>query len=301
VSGGNNIVINWNAVPGATGYRIYMANQPGVMKASYLSLAGGQLFDLAGNTATTHTRAGAATGTYYLVVTAISADGESAESAEVSVTVSGTTFTANLETGFNLIGNSLDLTINVPATFGSPEAPVAGVTENVVTVWKWNAADGRWAFHSPQLTVAANAAYAAGKGYDVLTAIGAGEGYWVNSISQIALPAQTGAEFNWDPAAFGNLSPGFNLIAHTSERTPSEFNSDISATPPAPGTIPTDNFLSLWMWDAAAAKWYFYSPLLESTGGLQAVKDYADSHFYLHFQDYSRKIGLGAGFWVNRP
>ncbi|MBI3042930.1 MAG: hypothetical protein HYY78_08910 [Betaproteobacteria bacterium] len=75
----------------------------------------------------------------------------------------------------------------------------------------------------------------------------------------------------------------------------------MSETPPSPGVIPTDNFVSLWAWDALAGTWYFYSPLLEASGGLPAVKAYADSHFYRHFQDYNKTLGIGTGFWVNKP
>jgi hypothetical protein len=75
----------------------------------------------------------------------------------------------------------------------------------------------------------------------------------------------------------------------------------MSQVPPAPGTIPTDNLLTLWAWDAAAGNWYFYSPLLEASGGLAAVKAYADGKSYLHFQDYGKTLGIGTGFWVNRP
>ena len=64
--------------------------------------------------------------------------------------------------------------------------------------------------------------------------------------------------------------------------------------------IPTNNFVSLWVWDAAAGRWYFYSPLLESSGGLPAVKAYANSHNYLHFQDFGKTLGIGTGFWVNK-
>ena len=39
----------------------------------------------------------------------------------------------------------------------------------------------------------------------------------------------------------------------------------------------------------------------ESSGGLSAVKTYADNNFYLHFQDYNKQIEVGVGFWVNRP
>jgi hypothetical protein len=211
----------------------------------------------------------------------------------------GSSFTASLEQGFNLISNSLNLTVNVPGTFGNQDAPVAGVTENVVSVWKWNAVDGRWAFYSPQLTAAGIATFASSKGYDVMAAIDPGEGYWVNSIAPITLPAQTGTEFNWDEASFAALPSGFNLITHAATVTPSQFNLDV--TPGTPAGVPTGNFLTLWAWDAAAGNWYFYSPLLESSGGLAAVKAYADGKSYLHFQDYGKTLGIGTGFWVNRP
>lgn len=45
-----------------------------------------------------------------------------------------------------------------------------------------------WAFYTPSLTTAALAAYAAGKGYDVLTTINSGEGFWVNA--KISFTAQ---------------------------------------------------------------------------------------------------------------
>ena len=35
-----NIQVTWNAVSGATGYKVYMANVPGVTKANYASLGG---------------------------------------------------------------------------------------------------------------------------------------------------------------------------------------------------------------------------------------------------------------------
>ncbi|MBI3041913.1 MAG: hypothetical protein HYY78_03705 [Betaproteobacteria bacterium] len=49
-----------------------------------------------------------------------------------------------------------------------------------------------------------------------------------------------------------------------------------------------------------AGTWYFYSPLLESSGTLSAVKSYANSRGYRHFEDFGKTIGLGIGFWVNR-
>jgi hypothetical protein len=220
-------------------------------------------------------------------------------SAAFNVTTGGgASFSANLEAGFNLIGNSLNIMIDVAATFGNQDAPTA-LTPDIVTIWMWNALDGRWMFYSPQLPVAGIASFAASKGYDVLAAIQPGQGYWVNALAPVTLPAQTGTPYNWDATTFPGLAPGFNLIAQANSVTPSQFNLDV--TPGTPSGVPTDNFLSLWAWDAAAAKWYFHSPLLESTVGLPGVKAYADAHFYLDFQDNGKLLGLGVGFWVNRP
>ncbi|MBI3042494.1 MAG: hypothetical protein HYY78_06680, partial [Betaproteobacteria bacterium] len=90
--------------------------------------------------------------------------------------------------------------------------------------------------------------------------------------------------------SFSALPSGFNLIATADNLTPSAFTAQVD---PA--------ILSVWSWDAVAGNWYFYSPLLEATGGLAAVKAYADGHGFLHFQDYNKTLGVGTGFWVNRP
>jgi hypothetical protein len=127
----------------------------------------------------------------------------------------------------------------------------------------------------------------------VLATVNVGEGYWVNVLDPMTLPGHTGTSFTWNQAGFAALGAGFNLIATADALTPSQFHAQVSVTPPA--------FVSLWAWDATAAKWYFHSPLLESSGGLPAVKAYADSHNYLHFQDYGMQIGIGVGFWVNKP
>ena len=70
-------------------------------------------------------------------------------------------------------------------------SPVPGMTENIVSIWKWNAPQGRWAFYSPQLTEAVNTAYATAHNYDPLLLIYPGEGYWVAAINPLTLPAQT--------------------------------------------------------------------------------------------------------------
>jgi hypothetical protein len=209
-------------------------------------------------------------------------------------------FTPALVSGFNLVGNALDMSLDVMTVFGNQSSPVAGISENIATVWKWDAINRKWQFHSPLKTTADNAAFASAQGYDVLTSIAAGEGYWVNALAEMDLPPQTGAAFNWSYPTFLALPTGFNLIAHAGNVTPSQFNANVSVTPPSIGVVQTDNFSSLWAWDASNITWYFYSPLLESSGGLPAVKVYADGHGFLHFQDYNKKLGPGIGFWVNK-
>jgi len=215
-----------------------------------------------------------------------------------------------LEPSFNLIGNSLNITLDVAAIFGNqdPGAAVPGITPNVISVWKWNAAGLRWAFYSPQLTLAEIAAHAASRNYDVLSTINPGEGYWVHTTVPIELPVQSGAPFNWigsdfqhGPDVFQDLPSGFNLIVTADTLTPSQFNIQVSPTTPAEGVVPTGNFFSLWAWDAANVTWYFYSPQMEAAGGLSEVCAQAVSRFFRCFSDYNRTLGIGVGFWVHRP
>ena len=66
--------------------------------------------------------------------------------------------------------------INVAATFSDPG--------RFTTVWKWIAAQTAWAFHAPSLAAQGGSAladYVASKGYQLLTTIAGGEGFWVNA------------------------------------------------------------------------------------------------------------------------
>ncbi|MFM9967932.1 MAG: beta strand repeat-containing protein [Burkholderiales bacterium] len=239
---------------------------------------------------------------YTFTVTATNSAGASAASApSSSVTPSASfAFTPTLAVGYNLLGNSLNTALDVMAVFGNQTSSVAGVTSNVASVWKWNPATGKWQFHSPQLSTAANATYASTNNFEVLTSIAPGEGYWVNANIAMNLPTQNGPAFNWTSLNFANLPSGFNLIADSRNLTPSQFNSLISPTPPSQGQVPVNNFSSMWVWDAANAKWYFYSPILENSGTQAAVKAYADGRSFLHFPDFNKKIDMGVGFWVNK-
>ena len=154
------------------------------------------------------------------------------------------------------------------------DAPVADVSAHVYSLWKWNAAARRWAFHSPQLGAEANAAYRATHGYDALVTIEPREGFWVSATQALSL-----ASWNAPAAAFTNshfqaLPAGWNLLSIGQRMSPTAFNNDVAqADPPAPTGL-IANFASLWSWSADDQGWYFYAASLEANGGLDAVRNY---------------------------
>ena len=207
-------------------------------------------------------------------------------SAGSSAAASGTTVA--LSVGWNLLGNSSGTSLDVASAFGS--------STQVTSVWKWVPATSKWAFYAPSLSADGTLAnYAAGKSYDVLSSVGAGEGFWVNAQSTFSAQLPSGTALS--SASFrGTLLSGWNLIASGDNKTPSEFNQALNVAPPAFGTIPT-NLVTLWSWDASLARWYFYAPSLEASGGT-ALSDYAVSKGYLNYG--SKSLAPATGFWVNR-
>ena len=204
-----------------------------------------------------------------------------------SITVSqDTSQTLSFAQGWNLLGNSLNQALSVAPTFS--DAAV------VSTVWKWDIVNSGWQFYSPQLNATELQIYAASKGYGVLSVINPGEGYWVNARVATSLGTQSGTAFTLTSA---NLAAGWSLVATGNDVTPAAFNIALSATPPSPGTIPL-NLTTLWVWDNASSNWYFYAPSLEASGGLV---NYITGKGYLHFKQFSKTLGKGIGFWVNKP
>ncbi len=198
-------------------------------------------------------------------------------------------------TGWNLIGNGDDALLDVAATFGD--------ASSVITVWKWVANSSRWAFFAPTLIGQALTDYAASKGYDVLSTINGGEGFWVNAKQAFAAPRPAGSTIVASSFASSGTRPlglGWNLIAIGETKTPSEFNialSGLSVVPPNPADIPV-NLTTLWAWDSVQSGWYFYAPSLEKSGGLT---NYIVNKGYLDFPANNKKLGPGVGFWVNKP
>ena len=196
--------------------------------------------------------------------------------------------------GWNLLVNGLDQSLDVASLFGNPAL--------VATVWKWDTSTARWQFYAPSMDAPSLLSYATGKGYVVLSAIHAGEGFWVNAnqgftkVLSSAVPLN-GNEFqDGKPAA---LKPGWNLISVGNPLTPRAFNAGLSIVPPSAGVVAL-NLTSLWAWDNPQLKWYFYAPSLEAQGGT-ALTDYITSKGYLDFTATSKTLTPGVGFWVNKP
>lgn len=185
--------------------------------------------------------------------------------------------TLNLLAGWNLAGNSSSAALDVAASFAN-----AG---NVGTVWKWIANGAKWAFYTPSLAGAALADYASSKGYEVLSAINGGEGFWVNAKTAFATQLPDGTPVT--SASFQSMASGWNLIAIGDGKTPREFNSAIAP-----------NLTTLWAWDAAKANWYFYAPSLDAQGGT-FLADYITNKGYLDFG--TKVLDPVTGFWANKP
>jgi uncharacterized membrane protein len=183
--------------------------------------------------------------------------------------------------GWNLAGNGSDSPINVATAFAD--------TSQFVTIWKWVATQGVWAFHAPSLAAQGGTVlvdYVAAKGYQLLSTIAGGEGFWVNAKQSISVDVVSGnavgiASLN------STLTKGWNLVSVGESATPKQF-CDAQST----------GVTTLWAWDATASAWYFYAPSLDASGGLG---NYVTGKGYLNFTTMNKTLGQGIGFWVNKP
>lgn len=197
--------------------------------------------------------------------------------------------------GWNLLGNGDATTsLDAKATFGTPTQP--GAIPGAITAWKWRrdgAGGGNWAFYAATLSDAELASYAAQKGYEVLSQIAPGEGYWVN----VTLASQRSTTYCPRALTTSDLTPGWNLIATGASVGPDALNAMLSATPPAQGAA-IESFTTLWAWDNSKSRWYFFAPSLHNSGGLSA---YASQKVYLDFFAYpQKKLDGVTGAWINR-
>jgi len=173
-----------------------------------------------------------------------------------------------------------------------------------ISIWKWVADKAAWAFYTPSLNSADLAAYAKSKGFEVLSTVNPGEGFWVNTTDASTFKhpqASSLTAFQTSNFASGGskaLPSSWSLIAIGDDKTVSAFNNDIipQEFPPQPGKV-AENVISLWAWDATQNGWYFYSPTLFNKGTLSS---YILGKQYLDFGS-AAKLTPSMGFWVNLP
>lgn len=188
--------------------------------------------------------------------------------------------------GWNLLGNSWSQPVSVSALLGD--------ASKVKTVWKWDASRSSWAFYAPSLPDG-GASYAAQKGYQTLTTINPGEGFWLNAVTafNFAMP-MGGIPINC--GSFSSLPSGWSLISTGDNKYARAFNNCLGITPPAAERVASNELISLWAWNATLSQWYFYAPALDNNATLSS---YATGKNYLDFG--STTLTPGSGFWVNRP
>jgi len=201
-----------------------------------------------------------------------------------TTTVPSGTLEQVLPSGWNLLGNSLSQTIQVANLYKDAAA--------VTSVWKWSAQAASWQFYTPSKTAEELTAYVADKGYGVLTEIKPREGYWLNALKPMTVT------LSGQPVslAAGDLVTGWNLVSTADEVSPAALNLKLSDSVPGVGESIPNNFTTLWAWDNAAFKWYFYAPSLDS----KTLSDYIISKGYLDFTLLNKTLGKGMGFWINK-
>ena len=255
-------------------------------------------------------------------VVAVTSSTTSTSTTSTSTTTTSTTTTTtqapiatniNLVKGWNLVGNSVEAPITVATSFNN--------ATQAITLWKWVTSGSTagisypaWAFYTPAQTDGGKV-YAATKGYDFLTTINAGEGFWVNAKTDFSTPLPAGAAVQASsfmpalatpPTAGGAhaLSKGWNLIAMGGQPSPAQLDAALATTAstlPASGQVAT-NLTTLWAWDAGQTLWYFWAPNLVNNGGLAA---YLASKGYLDFAALPGTpmgtLSPTTGVWVNLP
>ena len=142
------------------------------------------------------------------------------------------------------------------------------------------------------------------EGYDMLSSIQAGEGYWVNTKQAltVSLPmAEPIASSSFGAEGSRPLGKGWNLVATGDAPTPGALNSSLSFSPPAPGALAI-NLSTLWSWDPKTTRWYFWAPDRVNAGTLQS---YSTNNGYLDFSALpgspTGTLAPYTGVWVNRP
>jgi hypothetical protein len=218
----------------------------------------------------------------------------------VSAIFTHSAITANIVSGWNLLGNSVNASLTVAATFGN--------STNVSTVWKWepngtnlSISYPAWAFYSPILSDG-GASYAATKGYDFLTTINGGEGFWVNAKTTFTASLPSGvailsSAFSDQTNGKNNLPTGWSLIATGDNPSPKVFVNTIALYPPV-GSAAATSLTTLWAWDSGSSNWYFYAPNLDNGSTLSS---YITGKNYEDFTAKGKSLDSTTGFWANHP
>jgi len=204
-----------------------------------------------------------------------------------------------LTTGWHMLGAALSHPLDPIDAFGHADLRLPGVSDKVESVWRWNAVTQKWQFYSPWITLAQNAQHAAAMGYEVLTTILPGQGFWVKAAEAVTLPAMSGTPLAGGASVFGSLPRAWSQLSSGAEQAPQEFNAEL-APPVNTGEVPI-NFESLWQWEPTLKNWLFYSPRLEALpGGLANVTQYTVEHGLLDFQTTGHTLMPGTGIWIYR-
>ncbi len=186
--------------------------------------------------------------------------------------------------GWNLLGNGIVQTY----TASTPVASLFGDSNKVTSVWKWNSDSRSWAFYSPTLTTLDLALYASQNGYEVLSLINAGDGFWVNAKAAFtySLPGGFGiTSDSYGPDGVNALNSSWNMISIGDSKSIKDFNA--AQTP--------ISMISMWAWDSATGNWQFYAPSLDTNGTLNT---YLQSQ---GFEAFNSTVAPSVGFWVNVP
>lgn len=180
--------------------------------------------------------------------------------------------THSVTKGWNLIAN--DTTGNVDSST---------LPTTLVTVWTWNSEKNVWNFYTPSKSAADLTSYALTKGYDVLSTIKPGEGFWVNSSHHMATSLTLTATS--PPSAQDDLmQTGWSLEGN---------NTGVSIDPSVMFGDPTIAPLikTVWTWDNERSIWNFYAPSMSAA-------DLA-SYTFVKGYDVLSEIKPGEGYWVN--
>ena len=238
------------------------------------------LVTLGPNTTYSNTGLAASTNYSYTVVACDYSGNCSAQSAALSATSApSTTTTLSFVAGWNLVGNGSDAPMDAAQAFAD--------ATTFVTVWKWIAAKSAWAFHAPSLAAQGGTVlsdYVSLKGYQPLSTIAGGEGFWVNTKQAGSVNLTNGNAVSVSTVG-SSLVKGWNLVSVGETATPKQFCDAQSS-----------GVTTLWAWDSTNSAWYFYAPTLDAGGSLSS---YISGKSYLDFTATGKTLGPGVGFWVN--